>query len=55
MSLVNPVAQRRIEATAMMLCTMVAYHRLGFEWSRFATWFFLPDISILAYLAGPQA
>lgn len=45
-----PIPQRRVEALAL-LCTLSAlYGHLGFAWSEFALWFFLPDIGILFYL-----
>jgi len=54
MPFVSPVAQRRIEAAAMLAAALVAYGQLGFAWSTFALCFFLPDLSIAFYLAGPR-
>ncbi len=55
MSLIHPVAQRRIEATAMLVAALVAYAQLGFSWGTFALCFFLPDLSIAVYLLGARA
>ena len=54
MPFVSPVAQRRIEAAAMLAAALVAYGQLGFAWSTFALLFFLPDLSIAFYLAGTR-
>ncbi|MBW2427094.1 MAG: DUF4260 domain-containing protein [Deltaproteobacteria bacterium] len=51
---IDPIVQRRIEATAMLAAAIVAYGHLGFSWGVFAACFFLPDLSIGVYLAGPK-
>ncbi len=49
-----PVPQRRLEALAIMLGAVLAYARLDASWALFAALFFVPDLSIAAYLAGPR-
>ncbi len=50
----DPIVQRRIEATAMLAVAVAAYGQLGFSWGVFAACFFLPDLSMFFYLAGPR-
>jgi len=45
----------RLEGVALLLVAMAAYARFGGEWSFFALTFLLPDLALLAYLAGPRA
>ncbi|MBS0453244.1 MAG: DUF4260 domain-containing protein [Proteobacteria bacterium] len=45
----------RAEGVALLLLSMAAYARFGGEWSFFALTFLLPDLALLAYLAGPRA
>ncbi len=54
MLLLDPVLQRRVEATAMLVAAIAAHGLLGFSWSTFALCFFLPDLTLLAYAAGPR-
>lgn len=44
----------RAEGLALLLLSMAAYARFGGEWSFFALTFLLPDLALLAYLAGPR-
>jgi hypothetical protein len=46
----SPIPQRRVEALAVLCTAAALYGHLGFAWSQFAIWFFLPDIGILGYL-----
>ena len=50
----DPIIQRRIEATAMLAAAIGAYAWLGFSWGVFAACFMLPDLSLLFYFAGPR-
>ena len=50
----DPVLQRRIEAAAILAAALAAHGALGFSWGVFAACFFLPDLSILFYLANPR-
>jgi hypothetical protein len=43
-----------LEGVAMAAVAIVAYRHLGGSWTRFATLFLLPDLSMLGYLAGPR-
>lgn len=45
----------RAEGLALLLLAGAAYARFGGEWSFFALSFLLPDLALLAYLAGPRA
>jgi len=45
----------RAEGAALLAAALVAYARLGGEWSFVAWTFLLPDLVLLAYLAGPRA
>ena len=45
----------RAEGVALLLLSMAAFARFGGEWSFFALAFLLPDLALLAYLAGPRA
>jgi hypothetical protein len=54
MPLLDPVLQRRLEGTALLAATMLAYGHLGFSWGFFAACFFLPDVSIALYWVGPR-
>lgn len=44
-----PIAQRRLESVVLLVATFFIYNELGFHWTLFATLFFVPDLSILAY------
>lgn len=50
----DPVLQRRIEATAMLLAAVAAYARLDFSWGAFAACFFIPDFSMVLYFVNPR-
>ncbi|MGR4872172.1 DUF4260 family protein [Variovorax sp. LARHSF232] len=45
----------RAEGLALLALAAVVYARFGGEWSFFALTFLLPDLALLAYLAGPRA
>lgn len=53
--LTNPIAIRRFECTLLLFVAMFAYHQLGFSWGFFAALFFVPDLSILFYVASKKA
>ncbi len=44
----------RLEGAALFATALFFYAREGGEWQRFALLFLLPDLSLLAYLAGPK-
>lgn len=44
----------RIEGFCVVVAASVAYSEFGLGWSTFALFFFVPDISLLAYIAGPK-
>lgn len=43
----------RLEGLCVLLGALLAYTKFGAGWSMFAWLFFVPDLSLLAYLAGP--
>lgn len=43
----------RLEGFAVLTLSLVAYAHDGIGWGTFALLFLVPDLSILAYLAGP--
>lgn len=45
----------RLEGLAVFGVALAAYAQLGQGWSFFAALFLLPDLALLAYLAGPRA
>ena len=45
----------RVEGLALLALAAAAYGNFGGEWSFFALMFLLPDLALLAYLAGPRA
>lgn len=50
----GPAAVLRLEALLLLAGALAAYHHLDGSWARFALTFLLPDLSLLAYLAGPR-
>ena len=44
----------RAEGFLALLLGAVIYHKLGFDWSTYFWFFFLPDISFLGYLVSPK-
>ena len=42
----------RLEAAAVMACSLAAYARMGEGWLLFAVLFLVPDLSMLGYLGG---
>lgn len=44
----------RLEGLAVLALAMAAYVQFGAGWAFFAWLFLLPDLSFLAYLAGPR-
>ena len=52
--MVTPITQRRLEAAAFMVGCITYYFHLGYSGTVFALCFFLPDLSIFAYLKGPR-
>ena len=49
-----PAILLRLEGAALLAAASFAYSRLGGDWRWFAGLFFAPDLSFLAYLAGPR-
>jgi hypothetical protein len=45
----------RAEGLAVLAASVAAYAQFGAGWGWFAALFLLPDVSFLAYLAGPRA
>jgi hypothetical protein len=45
----------RAEGLAVLAVSVAAYTQFGAGWGWFAALFLLPDVSFLAYLAGPRA
>ena len=45
----------RLEGLAAFVTVLALYWHLGFSWPAFALLFLAPDLSMLAYLAGPRA
>ncbi len=43
----------RAEGLALLIAMLVAWRIIGGTWSTFALWFFVPDLSLLGYFAGP--
>jgi hypothetical protein len=44
----------RLEGAAVVAAAVGLYAHAGFSWPIFALMFFVPDLSMLAYLAGPR-
>jgi Domain of unknown function (DUF4260) len=42
------------EGAALLIAATAAYHLLDVSWWMFAVLFFAPDLSFIAYLAGPK-
>lgn len=45
----------RLEGLTVLALAVAAYAQFGAGWTLFAGLFLLPDLSLLAYLAGPRA
>jgi hypothetical protein len=45
----------RLEGLAAFAVALAIYGHAGFSWPAFALFFLAPDLSMLAYLAGPRA
>jgi hypothetical protein len=45
----------RLEGLAVLSAAVFLYWRGGFSWTEFAVLFLAPDLSFIAYLAGPKA
>ncbi|MFZ6639848.1 DUF4260 domain-containing protein [Undibacterium sp. TC4M20W] len=45
----------RLEGVCVLLSSLIAYSEFGAGWGVFALFFLAPDLSLLAYLAGPRA
>lgn len=50
----NPGIVLRLEGIALFVVMLLLYRELGLSWWLFVLLFLLPDLSILAYLAGPR-
>lgn len=44
----------RLEGFGMLVATCIAYEKLDMDWSTFAIYFLVPDISLFGYLAGAK-
>lgn len=44
----------RVEGIVLLAASLAAYAQFGAGWGAFALWFFVPDLSMLGYLAGPR-
>lgn len=44
----------RLEGLCVLIAAAMAYAKFGLGWGTFALFFFLPDLSLLGYLAGPK-
>jgi hypothetical protein len=51
----GPRSLLRLEAVAAVAAAIAAYVHLGGSWQLFAALFLVPDLSMLAYLAGARA
>jgi Domain of unknown function (DUF4260) len=47
-----PLALLRLEGAAVLVAATFAYATLGGRWAGFATFFLVPDLSMLGYLGG---
>lgn len=43
----------RLEAAVVLVAAVLVYARLDLSWLTFTSIFFLPDLALIAYLAGP--
>jgi hypothetical protein len=50
----GPRALLRVEGLCVLGACLVAYHLLEASWTRYLVLFFVPDLSMLGYLAGPR-
>jgi hypothetical protein len=44
----------RVEGFCVLVAACIAYAKLDLDWSSFALYFLLPDISLFAYFAGAK-
>lgn len=44
----------RLEGAVVLGVALAAYAQFGAGWGAFALWLFVPDLSMLGYLAGPR-
>lgn len=44
----------RLEGFCMLLAVCIAYAKLDFDWTTFALYFLVPDISLFGYFAGAK-
>jgi hypothetical protein len=49
-----PIIQRRLEALAFLAACMAYYASQGYSFETFLLYFFIPDLTILAYFKGPK-
>jgi hypothetical protein len=50
----QPLGWLRLEALAVFIVAITLYARGGYSWIWFAVLFLAPDITFVAYLAGPR-
>jgi hypothetical protein len=53
-NLLHPALLLRIEGLAVMALAVMLYAELGESWLQFVLLFLVPDVALLAYLAGPR-
>jgi hypothetical protein len=44
----------RFEGAALFVASLIGYAEVGAGWPRFVALFLLPDLAMLAYMAGPR-
>ena len=49
------VGFEKLEALVLLTVALLLYGRIGGGWGRFALLFLAPDLSFLAWIAGPRA
>ncbi len=50
----NPRLLLRLEGLAALIGTVIAYKAIGASWGYFALLLFLPDLSLIGYVAGAR-
>lgn len=50
----QPIIQRRLECTAVLLACLALYGARDHSWGMFAALFFIPDLSLLCYNLSPR-
>jgi hypothetical protein len=50
----NPIIVQRLEAVAILVASVLAFHASGWSWWWFVALLFLVDYSLAGYLIGPK-